>query len=1066
MNVNTKLLDDMTERAALLRRYEDRLIGDVNTLLGEHETRTNDLLLNASPKEQKKALTAELDTSYKELLRSSRKNLIELALDEISFMFQALDASVSRVWRTKRPQNRIAENIVLEQPLYSNMTLAQGWSSVSSAERRRLEQLIRRGIAEGWDAKKLALEVRRGNVHKISRNSSQALTITAMTSVHAQADNQVLRANKDVVEGWQYISVLDSRTSDTCKARDGKIYRLDQTDMLPPAHFRCRSTTTPIIKSWDSLSKLEGVLQVRKRNLEELSPKQKAFYDGQTPMRETYNQWLLRQPIEIQKRHLKTDTRVKLFNEGKLTLDKFILSDGDSASLSEIRQMHDFTAPGDTLKLANAKKKLEMLPLGASRVDDFHNDSTLESNLVSFYELQSRETDGLLSLTNYRGQLIASKKANRDRVINTPPTEKNLVFNPVTGRYEDNRRYLPNPQLLINKLKLVDESPDLKQLDRDLIKRIDQALVNKMSSNERAVVVDNLRTNFERQRRTGEPWSSFKGASIAQMKYDVLNASEFIENQLRKDTNLLVKLKQDTYIDPVLGAVQLDDLHNNLVDNIRKRNLWEDSKAPKIARKLRGFMDLQIPIKIRSRLGESEIKQFYLKFAHRLALADSPDVDQLAVGLGRDLHNLANYNGNRREWHQLGMKLLESNNSLFKLETFGVQKRRMKSRMSGSYFGPYYDTLAYNVRITDPVIQEYSKLQRKVDVGMRVPSISGEERLVVRPGYKTYFLKGKLGYEDTRIPLTSTGSFSEFPVTAIDQNMADALNWAGKSRYKIDKDFYDFTSKLLNFRDDKGQASKYEELNEFKHYISERGDAYERFKTMEWLREKDAAFNNVPFLDHRARIYERGFIGPQSGETFRPFLNTAVEKNFSPKAFKNFQDQIGAFLGGLSTEFEGPYNSLSVTGRQKIAAKWRNDLVSIGNKAIRAKPQDIRDILNHPAVHMIEGEELGKFFRLSMEFAKLDNYLDSDYSKSNLERLKDYKTALALEQDASSSGAQIIAITTRNKKLAELSNVVPTMQKQRLYDEIARLTFNDPRFKKMNERLGLTEIDLRKAAKA
>jgi hypothetical protein len=303
-------------------------------------------------------------------------------------------------------------------------------------------------------------------------------------------------------------------------------------------------------------------------------------------------------------------------------------------------------------------------------------------------------------------------------------------------------------------------------------------------------------------------------------------------------------------------------------------------------------------------------------------------------------------------------------------------------------------------------------------------------------------------------------------VTAIDQNMADALNWAGKSRYKIDKDFYDFTSKLLNFRDDKGQASKYEELNEFKHYISERGDAYERFKTMEWLREKDAAFNNVPFLDHRARIYERGFIGPQSGETFRPFLNTAVEKNFSPKAFKNFQDQIGAFLGGLSTEFEGPYNSLSVTGRQKIAAKWRNDLVSIGNKAIRAKPQDIRDILNHPAVHMIEGEELGKFFRLSMEFAKLDNYLDSDYSKSNLERLKDYKTALALEQDASSSGAQIIAITTRNKKLAELSNVVPTMQKQRLYDEIARLTFNDPRFKKMNERLGLTEIDLRKAAKA
>jgi hypothetical protein len=50
--------------------------------------------------------------------------------------------------------------------------------------------------------------------------------------------------------------------------------------------------------------------------------------------------------------------------------------------------------------------------------------------------------------------------------------------------------------------------------------------------------------------------------------------------------------------------------------------------------------------------------------------------------------------------------------------------------------------------------------------------------------------------------------------------------------------------------------------------------------------------------------------------------------------------------------------------------------------------------------------------------------------------------------------------------LAELSNVVPTNQKRRLYDEIAAATFNDPRFRELNKRLGLTEIDLRKAAKA
>ena len=84
----------------------------------------------------------------------------------------------------------------------------------------------------------------------------------------------------------------------------------------------------------------------------------------------------------------------------------------------------------------------------------------------------------------------------------------------------------------------------------------------------------------------------------------------------------------------------------------------------------------------------------------------------------------------------------------------------------------------------------------------------------------------------------------------------------------------------------------------------------------------------------------------------------------------------------------------------------------------------------------------------------------------NLSKLNKYKTALALEQDASSSGAQIIALTTKNKQLAELSNVIPTNQKKRLYDEIAGLTFNDSRFRKLNRKLGLNERDLRKAAKA
>jgi hypothetical protein len=282
---------------------------------------------------------------------------------------------------------------------------------------------------------------------------------------------------------------------------------------------------------------------------------------------------------------------------------------------------------------------------------------------------------------------------------------------------------------------------------------------------------------------------------------------------------------------------------------------------------------------------------------------------------------------------------------------------------------------------------------------------------------------------------------------------------------------------------------------------------------------------------------------------------------------------------------------LTVTGRQKIAAKWRPEIVKIGQHMLRGKPADIRAVLESKIVQDIDGEELGKFFRFALESAKIDAHLSGttartikvvsekvdkelrdeavkalgierdylpivdnnnrqvgvisyksfgkdvkieaiyvrdkrkgfaseainevignkssyafvepsnkslmlmfenlgfkvqssrkidgvtynvvyrsaikdSYSKENLLKLNSYRTALALEQDASSSGAQIIALTTRNKQLAELSNVIPTTQKKRLYDEIAAAAFHDPRFKELNKKFGLTEKDLRKAAKA
>ena len=1079
VNANSKIYDNAIDRAAMIRLYERRVNGKVELVIDGHTVRVDKLIRDANLSQQgfnrlRDAIDIEIQKTMKEAYRVSKNSLVDLAADQVSYAFQNVEAVMGKIWSVEKPTRRVAENLVLERPLLEDKTLDAGWAGVGLGEKKRLEALIRKGISEGKTVDEIALLVRKGNIHNITRMQSKALVVTAITSVSAQADHEVYKANEKALHGYQYVAVLDARTTPLCSHRDGHIYPIGDVSHLPPAHFNCRSTTVPVFKSWDDISKLEGVAQVRRRNIQGLTNKEKAFYDGQTPLRESYNSWLLRQPKEIQLRHLGDYQKVDLFRSGQLTVDKFTNPEGNSLGIRELRQMTDsgYELPNDTKKFAIAKEKLDAMRLGAASPDDFISDAELKKTLADYYALQAGELNGTLSMTNYRGTLLQTKRAAKNRVLTSPPREEQLKFNPITGRYEDIRLYQPNPSVLANNLRLVDGSDILLDADKTFINDMVESLSERMSVNERAVVSDNLRILFTRYRNNPEAWANFKAVAQAQIKFDVMNVSDAIETQIRKDSDVLKKLLQDNYIDPVLGPVQLDDLHENFIANITKKNRWEDSTAPKIARELRNVYDdvilKQNPV-VWKRLSEDDLKQFYLRFAHRLSLADSPDRDQFAVALGRDLYNAANLNGDRRKWYKMGMSLLESEKTknLFEIETFGVQKRRMKSRMSGSYFGPYYDTLAYNIRIVDPRIQEYAQLTRKVELGLRVAVTSEKNKLVFREGYKTYFIdRGILGYEDTRIPITSTSSFSDFPEEFVDKDLVDALNWAGATKYKIDEDYFDFVQKMLYFEDDKGNAKFYNSLNEYRKFIAGRGDAYERFKAMEWLRNSGKAFSNHPFVDHRARIYDRGLISPQSGETFRPFLNTAEAKNFSAEEFLDLQDQVGAFLGGLSDKLEGSYSSLTITGRQKITAKWRPEIIKIGNHMRRAKPADLRAILESELVSLVDGEEQGKFFRFAIEMAKIDDYLGGDYSKRSLERLKDYKIALALEQDASSSGAQIIALTTKNKELAELSNVVPTNQKRRLYDEIAAATYNDPRFRELNQKLGLTEKDLRKAAKA
>ncbi len=57
------------------------------------------------------------------------------------------------------------------------------------------------------------------------------------------------RASGDLVQGFEYSAILDSRTTEVCASLDGRVFRRDDPavgQLKPPRHFQCRSILVPV----------------------------------------------------------------------------------------------------------------------------------------------------------------------------------------------------------------------------------------------------------------------------------------------------------------------------------------------------------------------------------------------------------------------------------------------------------------------------------------------------------------------------------------------------------------------------------------------------------------------------------------------------------------------------------------------------------------------------------------------------------------------------------------------------------------------------------------------------
>lgn len=144
---------------------------------------------------------------------------------------------------------------------------------------------------------------------------------TAVNHVSVVARQQVFEENAEVVKGVRWVATLDMRTSAVCRARDGEVFPID-TGPRPPAHPNCRSSVSPVLKSWRELG----------FNIDDAPEATRASMDGQVPASMTYSEWLKSQSAAAQDEILGA-TRGALFRRGGLPLDKFVMEDGTELTL-------------------------------------------------------------------------------------------------------------------------------------------------------------------------------------------------------------------------------------------------------------------------------------------------------------------------------------------------------------------------------------------------------------------------------------------------------------------------------------------------------------------------------------------------------------------------------------------------------------------------------------------------------------------------------------------------------------------------------------------------------------
>ena len=278
---------------------------------------------------------------YKDIYKEMQGDLIDLAKAE---SLQTAK-TVNKALNIELMSGRINQNVLtamVNGALVDGTQMRKLWKHTSDQLKFDVEAAMREGILNNETIPQLTQRIRgtrannfKDGVMQTKRHQAARIVRTSAMTVANKARGMTYEQNSNVIKGIQWLSTLDSKTSDQCKALSNQAWTLEGEPIgdttapwpnFPPIHPNCRSTTLPILKSWEELSRTRDP-RVRKVLKLHRPPKRvRASMDGAVSGDMSYEQWLSAKDKTNPKfvQGVLGPTKYELWKKGKLSFRDLI----------------------------------------------------------------------------------------------------------------------------------------------------------------------------------------------------------------------------------------------------------------------------------------------------------------------------------------------------------------------------------------------------------------------------------------------------------------------------------------------------------------------------------------------------------------------------------------------------------------------------------------------------------------------------------------------------------------------------------------------------------------------